>query len=523
MKRLLLPLLLAWPAAAQAQVAEEYALVVRIGGRDTLSVENITRRPGRVDIDAASNLIGRVRLGLELGPGETVNAVALEAWRPGGNPDGAAQQVGRISLRGDSAVAEFTVPAGTPAQRFGTTRGAIPYLNPSFVLIEQIVRRAVAVGGDSVALPVFILQGGSTPTVTVQRRGADSITLAFPGVLLQAKVDERGALLSGGVAAQNLTFERVPNHVRPPAVQPPDYSAPAGAPYTAEQVRVSTPAGHVLAGTLTRPAGASRVPAVVLVTGSGSQDRDEAIPLVSGFRPFRELADTISRRGIAVLRLDDRGYGESTGDPSRATSADFADDVRAAIAWLRARPDIDGAKVGVVGHSEGGLIAPMVAATDPQLAAIVLIAGPSRSGRQIIEYQQRFAIENATTIRPEARDSAMRDAGQQLEQQAARVPWLRFFLEHDPLPVAKRVTGTPVLILQGATDRQVTADQAEELAAAFRSAGNRAVTMRVFPGINHLLLHDPDGNPAGYSTLPERNVAAEVRGALADWLAATLR
>jgi uncharacterized protein len=149
------------------------------------------------------------------------------------------------------------------------------------------------------------------------------------------------------VPAQRLTVTRVDGaHVTPMAAEPPDYSAPAGAPYTAEDVVVHTPMGHTLAGTLTRPRTDAPVPAVVLITGSGSQDRDEAIPMVRGYRPFRDIADTLSRRGIAVLRLDDRGFGASTGDASTATSADYADDVRAALAWLRARDDIDGAASG---------------------------------------------------------------------------------------------------------------------------------------------------------------------------------
>lgn len=304
---------------------------------------------------------------------------------------------------------------------------------------------------------------------------------------------------------------------------PPDYSAPAGAPYSAEDVEVTTAAGHTLAGTLTRPHSDTAVPAVVLITGSGAQDRDEALPILHGFRPFREIADSLSRRGIAVLRLDDRGFGASGGDFAGATSADFTDDARAALDFLRGNDGIDPARLGVVGHSEGGLIAPMLAASDPDLAAMVLIAGPARSGREIVRYQQRQAIEGMPGLSPTQRDSMAAEARETLEDMAAEQPWLAYFLDHDPLPTARRVPRTPVLILQGETDRQVPADQAEVLGRAFREAGNVDVTVRLFPEINHLMLHDPDGDPAGYATLGSREVDDELMGVLVDWLADRLR
>src|SRR5262245_54861606 len=141
-----------------------------------------------------------------------------------------------------------------------------------------------------------------------------------------------------------------------------DYSAPADASYTAEDVTVTTPAGHTLAGTLTLPKGASgshRVGAIVTISGSGPQDRDEAIGL-PGYRPFRQYADSLARRGIATLRMDDRGTGASKGTFRRSTSADFAEDIRAGLAYLRTRAEIDSGRLGVLGHSEGALIAPMV-------------------------------------------------------------------------------------------------------------------------------------------------------------------
>ena len=194
------------------------------------------------------------------------------------------------------------------------------------------------------------------------------------------------------------------------APAPTSYAPPPGAPYTAEDVTLTTRAGIRLTGTITVPpsrAGA-RHPAVVLITGSGSQDRDEATPAVPGYRPFREIADTLSRRGIVVLRLDDRGIGGSDAGPPTATSADFADDIRAAVAWLRARPDVDPARVGLVGHSEGAIIAPLVAVEDARLRAVVLLEAPAERGRLILAEQQRMLLGGDSTRSPAQRDSAAR-------------------------------------------------------------------------------------------------------------------
>lgn len=306
---------------------------------------------------------------------------------------------------------------------------------------------------------------------------------------------------------------------------PPDYSAPAGAPYTAEEVTVRTPAGHVLTGTLTLPARAGRpVPAVVLATGSGPQDRDGASAAIPGYRPFRQVADTLARRGIAVLRLDDRGVGGSGGVAPDVTTAHFADDLRAAVAYLRARPEIAPGRIGLVGHSEGGVSAPMVAADDPRIRAVALLAGTSRRGREVSLYQNRALLDAVPELTPAQRDSIMATIPAQLDSLAGTGAWLRYWFEYDPLPTARRVRA-PVLVLQGATDRQVPEAQARELAGAMRAAGNRDVTLRVFPAINHLFLPDPEGtaNVQRYAGLPSKDVPPAVLGALADWLAAKLR
>jgi uncharacterized protein len=511
----------AGPLAAQA--ARTDALVLLMGG-DTFAVENVTRTAGRMEAELAGPAIGRMLWTVTVSPDGSVPELILRAWPPGRTGDDGAVQEVRFTLEGDSAVVEVSGTAGTRTARSATRPGAVPYINPSFALLEPVLARARALGGESAIVPMFFLQGGQTMDAHVTWVAPDSATIAIAGSVMHAGVEPDGAIRSAGVPAQALSVTRAPGaHVTPPGTPAPDYSAPADAPYTAEHVTVATPGGHTLAGTLTRPVGDRAVSAVVLITGSGAQDRDQALPMLRGYRPFREIADALGHHGIAVLRLDDRGFGESTGDFAAATSADFADDIRAALDWLRQRPDIDHRRLALVGHSEGGVIAPMVAADDTALAAIVLIAGPSRTGREIIRYQQRFAIDHSPAYEPAARDSAIEAAGAELERLAASSPWIRFFLDHDPLPVARQVRRTPVLIVHGETDRQVTVDQADELAAAFRDAGNPDVTVHVLPDINHLLIRDPDGNPAGYARITDRTMAPEVLDALAEWLGARMR
>src|SRR5262249_29694297 len=181
------------------------------------------------------------------------------------------------------------------------------------------------------------------------------------------------------------------------ATAPIDYSAPAGAPFTAEEVTVQAK-GFTLAGTLLLPKTTRRpLPAVIMITGSAQQTRDDPIPLpgLKEYKPFRQIAESLAAAGIAVLRVDDRGVGGSTGRDTlaQATTSSFADDTRAQVAYLRTRSEIDPARIALVGHSEGGIIGPMVAASDPRIAAIVLMAGPARRGYEITMSQVKAALD----------------------------------------------------------------------------------------------------------------------------------
>jgi len=276
---------------------------------------------------------------------------------------------------------------------------------------------------------------------------------------------------------------------------------------------------------LTLPKGASSkqpVGAIVTVTGSGPQDRDENIGL-QGFRPFRQIADSLGRRGIAVLRMDDRGTGASGGTFKGSTSADFAEDIRAGLAYLRTRPEIRADRLGLLGHSEGAVIAPMVAEKEPALRAIVLLAGIAQPGRTALHFQLKNQIEHNTTLTPEMRDSQIAEIPKRIDAMMAADPWMKFFLTYDPAPTMHRVK-TPVLILTGSRDQQAMPEQVALQEAAFKEGGNKDVTARVLPDVNHLFVQDTDGFPGNYAKLPPPlMMRADAVQIITDWLVQRLQ
>ena len=353
-----------------------------------------------------------------------------------------------------------------------------------------------------------------------------SPAIVFEGVLNKERTEVAGTFTQGGQQIP-LTLKRgEPAAATPPTAKPkPDYSAPADAPYLAEEVVVKTPAGHTLAGTLTLPKSASRanpVSAIVTVTGSGPQDRDENIGL-PGFRPFRQIADSLARRGIAVLRMDDRGTGTSGGTFKGSTSADFAEDTRAGLAYLRTRPEIRADRLGVLGHSEGAVIAPMVADKEPALRAIVLLAGIAQPGYSALNFQLKNMIEHDPKLTPEMRDAQIAEIPKRIEGMMAADPWMKFFLTYEPGPTMRRVK-TPVLILTGSRDQQAVPEEVAKQEAAFKEGGNKDVTARVVPDVNHLFAQDTDGFPGNYAKLPPPiEMRADVLTMIGDWLAERLR
>lgn len=335
---------------------------------------------------------------------------------------------------------------------------------------------------------------------------------------------------------------------RPQTPQPPF-------PYRAEEVSIANrqAPGVTLAGTLTLPEGRGPFPAAILITGSGPEDRDEAL---FGHRPFAVLADYLTRHGIAVLRYDDRGIGRSTGRYPGATSADFATDANAAFAFLAARPEIDRRAIGFVGHSEGGMIGPIAAMDNPGVAYLVLLAGPGVATHDLLEAQRRAIAESqgmspaqidragalqAELIRiarsnasdADARnafnaattDARMTEAGVPASERGSMAtlmldPWFRWFLRYDPAPALRHFQG-PLLALNGSLDRQVLATQ-NLPGIRGATAGHRDVTITLLPGLNHMFQTARTGGVGEYATI-EETMAPVVLRTVADWINARFR
>lgn len=332
-------------------------------------------------------------------------------------------------------------------------------------------------------------------------------------------------------------------------------------PYPYQEIEAAyenTRAGIKLAGTLTVPKSGGPFPAVLLITGSGAQDRDETI---LGHKPFLVLADYLTRRGIAVLRVDDRGVGGSTGNLQDAISLDFAEDVRAGVEWLKGRKEINAAQIGLIGHSEGALIAARVASQSRDIAFIVLLAGTGLPGDEIL-YRQAAAILKVagadaealarqkilqerifTALRHEkdnaAAETKIRTALQDLTSKLGEdekkqmiealplldgqihmvvTPWFRHFLDYDPRPDLRRVR-CPVLALNGEKDVQVDAKaNLQAIEAALKEGGNKDVTTRELPNLNHLFQTCKTGAVSEYAGI-EETFAPGALETIATWIA----
>jgi dienelactone hydrolase len=503
-------------APLRAQSPSPVTFVYLRGAADTLGTEIITASGARMK--GVLQMRGQPRIEWEhQQTSMTLGALHLRVMAPPPSTDTAALQEATFTVRRDSLLVDINTNGKTQRQ---AVQVPVPDLVP---LINASVLHAsfIAAYGERRKLetiPIVLTTGAQSGNARLQMQG-DTSVLTLGSVAMRILRAPDGLPSEIRIPVQGSRVVRASGAVKVSSRL--DYSAPANAPYTAEAVTIPTGKGFTLAGTLTRPRGVSRMPVVVTISGSGPQERDSR--LLPEYALFREIADTLGRRGVAVLRYDDRGVGESTGRESamRATSADFADDVRAVIAYLRTRPDVDPDRIMLAGHSEGGFIAPMVAATDAKLRGIALLAGPAYTGRRVMLEQNKRAVE-AAPIAPQTRDSILRSVPSQLDALGRDNPWMAFFMRHDPLVTARQVK-QPVLILQGATDTQVTPEQADTLAAALKAAGNARVTMRVYPETNHLFLKDADGDSQGYTKLASYRVRRDVLGLLADWAVQTLR
>lgn len=446
---------------------------------------------------------------------------------------------------------------GTQAQQSPSTARAVGVWAGSLnvgafsIRLQMTIRRDSAGGLAGVMKSVD--QGGVEAPATVEARG-DTVSFAIPdqkitysGVMNTAGDSIKGTFVQG--QSLPLTFGR--SIAAAPSRRPQDPDPPF--PYQTKDVSFESAPGVRLAGTIDIPQGKGPFPTVVFVTGSGPQDRDEA---GMGHRPFLVIADYLARHGIASLRYDDRGTAQSTGDFASATTGDFAVDAEAAVRLLKGMPQL-ASTVGILGHSEGGLVGPMIAARSRDVGFLVLLAAPGVSDDSLSLLQIR-ALASATgtatdrlneTLRVnrimfgavrDARDSAdavtrigaakgqmlsliptdRREAvSREMDQSMPRLvnPWMRYFLKYDTRS-ALRLVHVPVLALGGSLDVQVPAH--EDLAgidAALKAAGNRDYQVVALPGLNHLFQTAKTGLPTEYTSIDE-TIAPHVLELIASWI-----
>jgi len=441
--------------------------------------------------------------------------------------------------------------------------------------IEGIWEGKLKVPGTELRIVFNIFKnpdGILTATLNSPDQGATGIPVEeviFKDTTLRLEVKSAGGVFEGKVSEDflviegewkqsgqslPLTINRVDKAVEIPRPQVPKKPYP----YIEEEVIYENKeAGITLAGTLTLPSGNSPFPAVLLITGSGPQDRNETI---YNHRPFLILADYLTRQGIAVLRVDDRGVGESTGDFSQATSENFASDVLAGVEYLKTRKEINPKKIGLIGHSEGGIIAPMVAVKSPDVAFIILMAGTGLTGEEIL-YLQGALISRAMGVNEEdiiknhqfnekifsvlkeeedseiaekrLRQMFMEDWEKMSDEKKEQIgdpevfleaqlqsllsPWLKFFLTYDPKPILSKVK-CPVLAINGEKDLQVPPkENLSAIEEVLKTGGNQNYTIKELPGLNHLFQTTQTGLPSEYAKIEETisPVALKIVG---DWI-----
>jgi pimeloyl-ACP methyl ester carboxylesterase len=415
------------------------------------------------------------------------------------------------------------------------------------------------------AIDIPMQNAKAIPLIKIAIDGA-SVAFSLPGApgdpTFTGKLSDDGATISGdftqGPGKFLFKLERSKTGERIVPGRPQEPKKPF--PYDEREVTYENKAAGIkLTGTMTLPRSGAPVPAVILISGSGPQDRDENI---SGHKPFLVLADHLTRRGIAVLRIDDRGIGGSTGSTMASTDEDVAADVLAGISFLKGIPEIDAKHIGLIGHSEGGLVAALAAVKSTDVAFTVLMAGPGLPGDQIM-YLQAAAMMKASGMAdalisknrklqealidivkskkdPAARLSRFREvrselvndvpaemkgpAMQQLEAQFQQIssPAISYLINTDPRLILAKVK-CPLLALNGEKDLQVL--YRENLAAieeALKSGGNTDYAIKTFPNLNHLFQTSKTGLPSEYSEI-EETMALDALNAISDWIGKHVR
>ncbi|HEY6563746.1 MAG TPA: alpha/beta fold hydrolase [Pirellulaceae bacterium] len=409
---------------------------------------------------------------------------------------------------------------------------------------------------DSISQGVMGLAATMVPHDSELRFEVPRVMGRFEGKLDPARKVATGTWTQAGqgmplvLSKTDEVIHELPKSQRPQTPQPPFA-------YQSEDVKFeNSAAGIQLAGTLVIPAGDGPFPAVVLVSGSGPQDRDEEI---FQHRPFLVIADYLARHGIASLRYDDRGTHKSTGDFAAATTADFASDTRAALAYLRDRQGVDRKRLGIVGHSEGGMIAAMLAATESDLSHVVLLAGPGVPGDEILVSQTEALVKvsglegdalNAQVsgirdITKKIKEGAPREEVDELiqelvsaqlpedESQEARkqtrsvltsqlkqfaTPWFEYFIRYDPRDDLRRAR-CPVLAMIGELDLQVLSSlNLPEIETALQAAGVDHRCEKL-PRLNHLFQTAETGSIDEYFQI-EETISPEALAMIEEWVRA---
>jgi uncharacterized protein len=392
-------------------------------------------------------------------------------------------------------------------------------------------------------------QGSMGLPVSTAKRDGPFLTLElkvvsgrFEGTIVKDLSTIQGTWTQSGHSLP-LVFKRGTASVEAPPRRPQNPVKPY--PYHEEDLTYENRQASIkLAATLTIPQGKGPFPAVALITGSGPQDRNET---VMGHKPFLVLADYLTRKGIAVLRTDDRGTAKSGGVFATATTADFAIDTEAAIAYLKTRSEVDPKKIGLIGHSEGGVIAPMVAARNRDVAFIVMMAGSGVPGDQIIVAQvvagaevtgmSHAAVEEAGVKERKILDIVMQEKDEAARRQKLRAelgaalpdarfetayqqfnsPWYRYFLTYDPGPALRQVT-CPVLAINGEKDTQVPARQnLPVIRKALEDGGNQHFEVVELRGLNHLFQNAKTGAVSEYARI-EETMSPVALEKIASWI-----
>jgi hypothetical protein len=364
------------------------------------------------------------------------------------------------------------------------------------------------------------------------------LMIVNPGSSLQAELwaDEDGRLLRFSLPAQGLEVAREDIAAVSSRIEKMGRD-------NDEQVLIPA-SGFALAATMSKPASAPKppspgkapaykLPAVVLVAGSGPTDRDES---VAGIAVFAQLANSLADAGFIVVRYDKRGVGQSGGRDESATIQDYADDVRAVVEFLRKRKDVDAYRIAVVGHGEGGLVALQAAAVKAKATVIVLLATSGTKGAELVLEQQQYLLDrlklpdeekkNRINLQQKIHAAVLGETGWEGIQEAYRkqadTPWFRSFLAFDPLKAISRVE-QPILLVQGEKDRLVPSRHGQLLfdAAKARKKSPGADIVMI-PGVNHLFVPAETGDVDEYALLPDKRVSPKVTEALVPWLRTNL-